>query len=169
MAARSKGNYAKHRCDPLAEYRPFFVVLDENYRTVLTARSSLSQGDVREIRVLIKDYLDLVNSAEHFELAESLKLHALAVHVVEFSEKYPTTSSCYGQQAVSQCLFLQRIDTFKTVQESVGYWRTVIEYSPPETSEIGKVLFCQCNMKFLIDCSQFMRLHTTVATNLTCK
>ena len=38
VAAGSKGNDAKH---PLAEYKPFFVVLDENYRTVLTERSSL--------------------------------------------------------------------------------------------------------------------------------
>ena len=59
VAARSKGNDAKHR---LAEYRPFFAVLDENYRTVLMVRSSLSQNDVGEIRVFIKDYLDFVNS-----------------------------------------------------------------------------------------------------------
>ena len=52
------------------------------------ARFSRSQDDTTDIRVFIKDYLDFVISVQHFELAEPLKLHALALHVLELSEKY---------------------------------------------------------------------------------
>ena len=117
MAARNKGNDAK--C-PLAECKPFFVVLDENYRTVLAARSSLSQDDVRDIGVFIKDYLDFVNPVQHFEMAESLKLHAFAVHVVGFSGKYFTTSSCYGQQEVSQRLFPHALTRSRQRRKTLG-------------------------------------------------
>ena len=57
VAARSKGTDAKHT---LAEYKPFFALLDENYRTVLMARFSRSQEDTTDIRDFIKDNLDFV-------------------------------------------------------------------------------------------------------------
>ena len=57
VSATSKVNDAIY---PLVEYKLFFVQLDENYRTVLIARFSLSQDDITEMRVFMDDFFDFV-------------------------------------------------------------------------------------------------------------
>ena len=59
---------------PPAEYRSVFVLLDEIYRTVLMTQFGFSE-DIGEIRVLIKDFVNSVNSAPHLELTELLILY----------------------------------------------------------------------------------------------
>ena len=114
-AVQSKWDDVKHA---FAEYRPLFVLLDEIYRTVFTARLGLSEEDIGEIRGLIKEFVDLWKDlAPQLELTEPLKLHVLAEHVVDFTEKYLATPSCYGEQdgEASHRLFSQLLDTFKAI------------------------------------------------------
>ena len=95
---------------------------DEICHTVFTARLGFRQGDIRDIRVFIKDCPDSVNSALHLELAEPLKLHALVMHVVEFSEEKADSAKLFWTACSegSRRLFSQRHDMFNTLQESVG-------------------------------------------------
>lgn len=115
VAAASNWSEAGH---PLAAYYPLFVLLNRVYDSVFTARADLTESDLEEMSCLINEFIRTwENLASHLELTMPLKLHVLAVHVMEFSERYRATPGCFGEQdgEASHRQFAQLLDTYRTM------------------------------------------------------
>ena len=83
-----------------AEYQPLFQSLLQLVEQVFSVRSDLSDEEILSIALCIEEFLNLWNyyRAHGLGLTHPLKLHVLAVHVVDFCERYRATPATYGEQ-----------------------------------------------------------------------
>ena len=101
---------------PLAPYRTLFEIMDKMYSTAFSDRRDLGDTDIAEITDVVHDFVKSWQSSSHcLELTSPLKLHVLAVHVLEFTELHRATPAAFGEQdgESSHRLFAQLLDTFR--------------------------------------------------------
>ena len=83
----------------LAPFSPLFVSLEGLYQVVFSARPNLTQDDLQEIALAIEEFVDKWQSlSTHLGLGHPLKLHILAVHVLQFCVDHKCTPAMYGEQ-----------------------------------------------------------------------
>lgn len=82
------------------EYQPLFLAFQNLVENVFSVRSDLSDEDIFSIALTIQEFTNMWDYYRRNGLAltNPLKLHVLAVHVLEFCTKFRCTPAAYGEQ-----------------------------------------------------------------------
>ena len=83
---------------------PLFSAFETPYSVVFAALINLSDAEVEEVALVIREFVGLChNLSPVLQLRSPLKLHVLAVHVLEFCASLRCTPASYGEQDSEAC------------------------------------------------------------------
>merc|ERR1711974_385582 len=86
--------------NPLFKYKALMVSFNSMLSLAFSIRYDLTDAEIYEIAEGIHEFVALwqYHSTADLQLTSPLKLHILAVHVVEFCNRYKCTPASFGEQ-----------------------------------------------------------------------
>lgn len=102
---------------------PLFFSFDNIVHHIFSARNNLSDDDIDDMAVIVREFIDIWHhtAITHLiDLTDPVKLHILAVHVIEFCVLHRCTPAYYGEQDGESLhrIFSQMLDNVRQMKEN---------------------------------------------------